>query len=50
MLPCGIFYSSNKPLMNMYLRPIVDDLLLLFREGKQIRFAGTPCILCMCAL
>ena len=36
MLLCGILYSSNKPLMNMYLRPIVDDLLRLFREGKQI--------------
>lgn len=34
MLLCGIFYGSNKPLMNMFLRPIVEDLLLLFREGK----------------
>ena len=32
MLLCGSFYSSNKPLMNIYLRPIVDDLLLLLEK------------------
>ena len=34
MLLFGMFYSAKKPLMNMFLRPIVDDLLVLSREGK----------------
>ena len=33
MLLLGIFYSANKPLLNMYLRPVMEDLLFLFREG-----------------
>ena len=33
MLLLGIFYSSLKPLMNMYLQPIVDDINKLYTEG-----------------
>ena len=32
MLLLGIFYSSSKPLMNMYLRPVMDDIIALFRD------------------
>ena len=32
----GIFYSVDKPVMGMYLRPIVDELLHLLREGCML--------------
>lgn len=35
MLLLGMFYSVDKPVMNMYLRPIIDDILQLFREGMK---------------
>lgn len=35
MLLLGMFYSSDKPVMNMYLRPIVDDLIFLFHKGTN---------------
>jgi len=33
MFLLGIFYNRDKPLMNMYLRPIVDDINELYRQG-----------------
>lgn len=36
MLLLGVFYSVDKPIMNMYLRPIIDDLLYLLKEGMYI--------------
>ena len=36
MLLLGIFYSSDKPLMNMFLRPIVDDINHIYREGEKL--------------
>ena len=33
MLLLGVFYSSDKPTVNMYLRPRIDELNRLFTEG-----------------
>ena len=35
MLLLGISYSCHKPVMNMFLRPIIDDLNKISREGKD---------------
>ena len=35
MLLLGTFYSSSKPLINMFLRPVMDDLVALFRDGES---------------
>ena len=34
MLLLGIFYSKDKPNMNVFLRPIIDELNQLYNEGK----------------
>lgn len=36
MLLLGIFYSSHKPTMNMFLRPVIDDINQLYTEGKHV--------------
>ena len=44
MLLLGVFYSVDKPTMNMYLRPIVDDLLHLLKEGSADNSMFVVCI------
>ena len=34
MLLLGIFYPKEKPLMNVYLRPIIDDINKVYKQGE----------------
>ena len=34
MLLLGIFYSKEKPPMNVYLRPIIDDINKVYKQGE----------------
>ena len=36
MLLLGIFYSREKPLLNTFLRPIMDDINNVYRQGKYL--------------
>ena len=38
MLLLGLYYSKDKPMMNMYLRPIISDIQHLFKEGEFVYF------------
>ncbi len=33
MILLGIFYSQDKPVMNMFLRPVIDDISAVFTQG-----------------
>ena len=49
MLLLGVFCSEDKPVMNMFLRPIVDDFLDRFKEGIErtlVMFTLKPFAFC----
>jgi hypothetical protein len=36
MLLLAIFYSKEKPVINMFLRPVIDDINMVYREGVVV--------------
>lgn len=52
MLLLAIFYSRDKPLMNMYLRPIIDNINEMYKEGmcvsRIILWYTNTCSRCIC--